>query len=478
MNVPQSLLTALAQTYLTQSIQFAVSIYVARTLTPDEIGIFAVAFVIIILLNGVRDFGTGDYLVQVKEISNQHISSVYTVTFGMGCLVATLVYIASRLAGAYYDNEGVQDVLQLLSFNFIVMPLATVQMALLRRKLEFKTLATVNTVSSVVSAIVTIYLTQCGFSYISMAWGVLASGITNVVLVMIFLGKDYRISFGIANVRNVLEFGALHTGGTMLYDISRTVPDLIIGRVIGLGAVAYYSRAVGLLDLFNRAFMQSVHVIALPHLASKNRSSENLSTIYSNIMVVISGLAWPFYVYIGIVSEQLIYLLFGSQWRNASLLVPYLVIGEIFMAPHILLGAVLIAKGLVSHDAWRQLFIAIFQIIGVAIAVDYGLLYVAIAYSIIALFASILSFYLTFSILELSYASMLSRLIPSVVVAISVGLPLFFFENILSYLNFGQYLQFFILTIMAIVFWLFAVFVTGHGALIAMRDFFSGFYSK
>ena len=108
MNVPQSLLTALAQSYLTQAVQFAASIYVARTLTPEEIGIFSVAFVIIILLNGVRDFGTGDFLVQARVITKNHITSAYTVTFGMGCVVAMVVYFTSKLAGLYYGNKGVR----------------------------------------------------------------------------------------------------------------------------------------------------------------------------------------------------------------------------------------------------------------------------------------------------------------------------------------------------------------------------------
>lgn len=439
MNVPQSLLTALAQSYLTQAVQFAASIYVARTLTPEEIGIFSVAFVIIILLNGVRDFGTGDFLVQARVITKNHITSAYTVTFGMGCVVAMVVYFTSKLAGLYYGNKGVQDVLQLLSLNFVIMPFATVMMALFRRKLDFKRLALVNSVSAVVSAVVTIVLANNGFGYISMAWGVLASGVTNVVMVILLLGKHYSICFGIENVREVFRFGTLHTGSTMLYDISRAAPDLVIGRVIGFGAVAYYSRAVGLIDLFNRAFMQSVHYIALPHLAVKNRSSEDLSGIYANIFVVISGIAWPFYAYIGIVSERLIYLLFGSQWENTSLLVPYLVVGEILMAPHILLGTVLIAKGLVSCDARRQLILAIFQLIGVAVGVSYGLLYVAMAYTIFCLLASILSFYLTFSILGLTTYSLLVRLFPSAIVTAAVGLPLLWFDDIMNYYDFGSW---------------------------------------
>ena len=66
-------------TYFNQMIRFISVIWVARLLTPDEIGVFSIALAGFGFLQVFRDFGIGTYLVQHKQLNKAVVASALSV---------------------------------------------------------------------------------------------------------------------------------------------------------------------------------------------------------------------------------------------------------------------------------------------------------------------------------------------------------------------------------------------------------------
>ena len=67
-----------------------------------------------------------------------------------------------------------------------------------------------------------------------------------------------------AHWRKISAFGLVATAGILLSEIGLRTPELVIGRLLGIEAVGIYSRADGLIDMFNRMVLNGVARLPSP----------------------------------------------------------------------------------------------------------------------------------------------------------------------------------------------------------------------
>jgi O-antigen/teichoic acid export membrane protein len=65
-------------------LKFLANVILARLLLPGEIGVFAVAFALVLILNSLRDFGVNRYLIKEVELTEEKLATVYTLAIGFG----------------------------------------------------------------------------------------------------------------------------------------------------------------------------------------------------------------------------------------------------------------------------------------------------------------------------------------------------------------------------------------------------------
>src|SRR5690606_11980381 len=79
-------------------------------------------------------------------------------------------------------HAGVAEVLALLSINFLIMPFGTPLVAMIQRDLQFGKLARATIAGAVAHAVVTIAAALMGASYLSMAYGAIASHVVKTTV--------------------------------------------------------------------------------------------------------------------------------------------------------------------------------------------------------------------------------------------------------------------------------------------------------
>ena len=65
---------------LFQIFRFGVSILIARLLNPKDFGIMGIASIIIFYADSLSNFGFSTALIQKKQITNDHINSVFSLS--------------------------------------------------------------------------------------------------------------------------------------------------------------------------------------------------------------------------------------------------------------------------------------------------------------------------------------------------------------------------------------------------------------
>lgn len=356
-------------------------VVVSRILTPDEIGIFSVAVSIIGFAHILREFGAGQYLVQLPKIARTHLRAAFTVMLMISWTMAALLFAVRRPVAAFYAHDGLAHVLALLAINFLLLPLGSHILSVLKREMKFGKVAIVNITGTSIQVLVTISTALAGESYLSMAWGSIAGNVSNV-LMLSYMRPEYAFLLPTRRgLRDVLGFGSKSSVTSIVGELGASGPDLIFGRTLGFDAVAYFSRAMSLNNMVYLKFTAVIRQVYFPAFAKGVREGHNVATLYYQSMALIVGVAAPLIVVMAIVADVIILVLFGPQWQRSANLAVVLCAFELIRTPVILAAPSLTACGHIGTVMRAHILIQGAVLLLLSLSIWFKLEYVA--YSLI-----------------------------------------------------------------------------------------------
>lgn len=412
-NIRHSLLISLSQSYVILGLQFVASVVIARLLTPEELGIFSVAMVLISVVNILRDFGVVNYVIQEKEINAERIRAASAVTFLAAWSIALVVWLTADLAAAFYSQTGIADVMRVLALNFLLLPFGSIAMACMRREMMFLRIAAIRLAAALAQAIASIALAWWGWSYLSMAWAAVLATVLQIAMIFWLRPRGLSTAPGFRGLSRVLRFGSLSALTDIVRVGDRGAPDVVLGRAMGMAEVAFFSRATGLVDLFNRMIIEAVAFVALPHFAAKVRAGEDVAQAYLRAVTLLTGLSWPFFVWLAAVAPTVVLLLYGDQWLTSVVLVQILCAGELLLAPFQLVDQVLIAQGKIRLETVRIASMLGIRLLPLVLLPPQGLEAVALGYAAANLLVAIVSLYIMRQHMSISPRDLAKALVPS-----------------------------------------------------------------
>lgn len=326
-------------------LSFISVIVVSRLLSPEEIGIFSVAVSVIAYTHILREFGVGQYFVQLKDITRAHLRAGFTVMLLISWSIALALFVLRTPLAAFYRHEGLTSVFAALAINFIILPFGSPILSMLKREMRFDRLAIVSIANSVVQVGVTIGTAMAGESYMSMAWGSIAGNVTNVVLLSAMRPDLALLMPTREGLATVLSFGSKSSAGTLVGELGSSGPDLILGKTLGFAAVAIYSRASSLNNMLLGKVNEIVRNVFLPAFAQGIRDGQSPAQMYRDALRLITGITVPLLSALAILAQPMILFFFGPQWLEAGALALFLCLYLVFRAPTEFASNALIAGG-------------------------------------------------------------------------------------------------------------------------------------
>lgn len=419
MRTRKSLVFSFLDRYASLAIVVVSSMLVARLLTPEEIGIFSVTMVLLTFVSTLRDMGAGQYLVQEKELTHARIRAVWAVQLGLGVGLAGFVLIASRPIAMFYNEPRMHDILLVVALNYLVNPFGSLTYAWLMREMRFDNLAMMRFVSALVGASVSAILAWQGFGPISLAWGSLATTTANASLAVYYRPKDFPWFPGISEIRRVLAFGSQLTFSSIVTVAYQSVPELLIGKLQGLTAAGYYSRASGLVQMFHRLFVDAVGAVCLPWFAKHAREQGGMVEPFLKATSYVTAFGWSFCFFVLALAHPLMIALYGGQWHEAVDATRLLAVAMAFLVPASLCPTAMMSAGAARQLGQATLASALQSVVWAAVGASYGLTGLASAMIMSALFSSLIWVFISSRKLNFTVWTMCRSLWKSMAVALA-----------------------------------------------------------
>lgn len=363
----------LADSYVGLVLQVISAAIIARLLSPPEIGIFAVAAVIFSMASQFRDFGLGEYLIQEQDLTNDKIRAAFAANIMVSWAMALLIFAASWQVAGFYRQPGVGEIMRLQAMNFLMVPFGAVTMAYFRREMAYKPIFIAGMASYSVSFTVAIVGAYAGLSYLSMAWSSLAGLLVTVGVSMWFRPKGFPRLPGLKGIISVIHFSKHAMGIYFFGQIGKSAPEAVIGKVLDMASVAFYSRANGLMEIFNRTILRAALPICLPYFAKSARGGESTVPGYLKATHLLTGVGWPFFLVIGVLAFSTIRLLYGPQWHDAVALAQLLCLVASIELPYWLAKEVIIAVGRIDQANRMQFWIQGTRLASLVLIFPFGL---------------------------------------------------------------------------------------------------------
>lgn len=300
-------------------LQFGGSLVVARLLTPYDMGVFAVAMAVVGLISILRAVGLGSYLVRDSGEDAATAVAVFTINAAIALIVSTLICLISALGGFLLNETGVRNVLLVLALVPLIGVFELLPSTGLERSGDFRSIALVSLLRTLVGTLVMLAFAFSGFSYMSLAYGHVAGAVVSALVSSLIGRRHVRFRFGLQGWREIGTYGLQMLAISGVNVLSSRFAEILLGRMLGLDALGLYSRASGLSALL----WDNVHLVitrvVFVDFSQQKRRGESLREAYLRIVQLITALLWPAFTGLAVIAGPLILTLYGEVWVGAAL---------------------------------------------------------------------------------------------------------------------------------------------------------------
>jgi O-antigen/teichoic acid export membrane protein len=351
-NVRRSLVLSFAERYSAVAITVVSMLILARLLTPRDIGVYSIAAVVVHLAHTVRDFGLGEYIVQERELTLPRLRTAFGVGISIAWGIAGLLALASQPVAAFYAEPGVGEVMRILALNFVLLPFTTVPIAMWRRDMRFGPPYVIKTVGGIAHAVTSVSLAMAGFGYASLAWAPVVGTATTMFMGNVFFRHRAMPWIpGLSDLGRIVKFTSFASSAAALRATGSGVPDLVIGKVLGMAEVGLFGRATSVIRLFEVNVSAGIRAVSISTFAQALRRGDDVRALYLKALELFTGLAWPFFAVLAVLAYPTVRILFGPQWDAAVPAFTVMCLYGAVRAPFQLSGQALIATGAVKSSA-------------------------------------------------------------------------------------------------------------------------------
>jgi teichuronic acid exporter len=236
-------------------------------------------------------------------------------------------------------------IVRTLSLNFIIISCGLVYTSILVKRLEFKRLAHVSIISTVVSGAVGVLLALNHFGVWSLVGQSLAAQLTELFCLWIVTVWRPSFCFEWSAIKRVGRFGSGVLAATVADSVCENLNVMAIGKIFSPATLGFYSRADTLWRLTMSNFSSIVSNVAFPVLSAIKDSPERLKKALKNAVVMLAFVSYPAAIGLIAVAHPLVVALLTKKWEPC---VPFLqLLGGIWVLypMHAINGSVLLAQG-------------------------------------------------------------------------------------------------------------------------------------
>jgi|tagenome__1003787_1003787.scaffolds.fasta_scaffold20984626_3 O-antigen/teichoic acid export membrane protein len=385
-----------------QVCRMIVALTLARILAPHEWGLAAMVMVFASFVVVFTDNALGTALIQRRELLHGDRSTVFWTSTAIGVVLAAAGIAAAGPLADFYGEPEVRSLFIAVSVGFFVSAFGTTQMALLARDMEFRKLELRQIASTLVGAAAGLTAAVMGAGAWAIVGQQLAEMVTSTVLLWCFSPWHPSFTYSIASLRRLGGFAGNVFGENLLFQVGRTLPSILIGRVLGAASVGVYVLATNVILVPFSRIAAPLQQVFFPAFSRMSDDLSRLADVWIRATRLVGLISIPSLVGLIILAPDFVDVVLGSRWEQTTVVIQILAAVGIVQSLQTLSGEVLMALGRAGTLFRFSIVWFLGSVAAVSIGLHWGIVGVATAYAIATLVIEPLRTYVTTRALGIS----------------------------------------------------------------------------
>ncbi|MCJ8279467.1 MAG: lipopolysaccharide biosynthesis protein [Rivularia sp. ALOHA_DT_140] len=362
--------------------RLGVTVILARLLTPEDYGLAAIVLTVreLSVVFSLK-FGIAGKLIQASEEDlNDLINTSYWLSW-IACICIFIIQctVAFPIAWFYQTNKVILPIC-IVSFYHLVVPNFVIQWALIERENRMKLTALTQTCESVINNLFTLSLAILGMG----VWAIVLPAVVSSPFVWLYFGYKYHSwrpnsNFTLYRWQEIFAFGKNILAFQLLDNLRNYLDYLLVGKFLGIQALGFYYFAFNAGLGISLSIMNSFIAALNPHLCQARSSLNQLKKRYFSSLITLTKIFIPLVILQSSLAPFYVPIIFGEKWIGA---IPVLVIICLSALPRPFAMATSMLLQAIDKTAinvkWGIIF-TIFFTLSILIAINYGIVAVAIA---------------------------------------------------------------------------------------------------
>lgn len=397
---------------LTQGIQLGITLLLARQLGPTAFGLVGMLAVFIAIANVFVDSGFTSALIRKTDRSDSDFVTAFYYNIFMACLCYLALYICAPYIAEFYQQIGLETLLQVLGTTVLVNAFTLIPRVKLNLAMDFKTQAKISIISAFISGSTAIILAMNGYGVWALVIQTLLNACCTTLLFIFFAPWLPRGGITKQSFNYLFGFGSKLLMSGLLDVVYNNLYQIIIGKKFSPFVVGQFTQANQLASVPASTLTGVIQRVTFPLFSELQDNAEKMEDAYRLTLKMAAMVIFPLIIGLGLISQPLLTSLLGEQWQAAAALLSVLSVGYMLHPIHAINLNFLQVTGRSDLFLKLEVFKKIIGVSVLLLSIPYGVLVMCIGLTVTSYFALLINTYYTAKLTRISQWQQCKDLVP------------------------------------------------------------------
>lgn len=401
------------------------NVVLARILAPEAFGIVATITMVITFAELFTDAGFQKYLVQhefVDDIDKEQSTNVaFWSNLSMSLFFWLIIAVFRNQIANFVGNPGMGMVLVIASVAIPLAAFSSIQMALYRRNLDFKTLFKVRIVGVCIPLVVTIPLALVIKNFWALIIGIIVRDLSNAVILTWYSSWKPKFYYSFDKFKEMFSFTSWSLVEAISIWLTGYMDIFIVGSMLNQYYLGLYKTSVTMVSSMIGLITAATTPILFSSLSRLQNDQSDFLHFFLKFQKLVAILVVPLGVMIFCFSDFITLLLLGDQWKEAAGFVGlWGLSSSVVVVLSVYASEIYRSKGKPKLSVLSQVLHILVLWPAILIAVRYGFEALYTTRAIVRFQAVIVDLCLLYYFIKISPVKLISNVLPPIVASIFI----------------------------------------------------------
>ncbi|MDC0870755.1 lipopolysaccharide biosynthesis protein [Flavobacteriaceae bacterium] len=314
-----SFVWSFTNTFVDKSISFITMLIIARLIGPESFGLIGSIAIFIGIGTLLTNSGLSSSLIRTPKANQSDFSTVFILNLLISSIIYIVIYFFAPIIAEFYDNTKLENIIKIYCLIFLIIASSSVQLAILKKKMEFKKIALVSVPSTLFAALISLTLAYFDYGVWSLVWFHLSREIFKSIFLWASTVWHPKAIFSIIKFKLHFSFGYKLVLSGLIDVFFKNIYNIIIGKQFNFQELGFFERSRQLSEYPSSSLTGIISEVTYPMFSEIQNDIEKLTKIYVKLIQLSFFIIAPIMLGAAAVAKPLFLLVLGDEWSPAIL---------------------------------------------------------------------------------------------------------------------------------------------------------------